>query len=338
MALSDRVHTFGQHLLARYGERVHKVALNAGLVCPNMDGTKAKGGCTFCNNGSFSPNAKAPPDIPEQIAAGRTVVAKRTGARKLIAYFQAYTNTHADVEALRGLYEQALAEPDVIGLSIGTRPDCLPPRVLELLARLRDSGKLIWVELGLQSSFDATLERVNRGHTFEEYRQAALAVRNLGLPLCTHLIIGMPGEGPIHARVTLDRVLEIGVDGLKLHPLHVVRGTVLARAYLQGDYRPMRLDDYLQTAADLIERTPPQVIFHRVTGTCPPHLLIAPEWCAKKWLVINGIEAVLAARGSRQGTRPRRLDSLVHTVVPPALGALACEPWPGRVIARSPAG
>ncbi len=320
MALSDRVKTFGQYLLGRYGERVHKIALNAGLDCPNRDGVKGKGGCIFCNNGSFTPRAKAPPSISEQIAAGRAVVRKRTGARKLMAYFQAYTNTHADVEHLRALYEAALCEPDVIGISVGTRPDCLPPRVIDLLCEVRDSGKLVWLELGLQSSFDATLERVNRGHTLADYQQATEAARDRGIPVCTHLIVGMPGETSIHNRITLDRILEIGVDGLKLHPLHVVKGTVLARQYEQGEYQPWTLESYLETAADLIERTPETVLYHRVTGTCPDDLLIAPDWCGTKWQVINGIEATLEGRGTRQGSRPRRLDSLIHTAISPALG------------------
>ncbi|MDF1565757.1 MAG: TIGR01212 family radical SAM protein [Deltaproteobacteria bacterium] len=320
MALSDRVRTFGQHLRSLHGERVHKIALNAGLSCPNRDGTKGRGGCIFCNNGSFTPRDEGPPPIHEQIAAGRAVVARRTGARKLIAYFQAYTNTHSDLGHLRALYDQALAEEDVLGLSVGTRPDCLPPAVLDLLCEIRDQGKIVWLELGLQSSFDATLERVRRGHTLEDYRQATLAARDRGIPVCTHLIVGMPGESALHARVTLDRVLELGIDGLKLHPLHVVKNTLLAKAHASGEYVPWTLPAYLETAADLIERTPETVFYHRVTGTCPPELLIAPEWCGKKWEVINGIEATLARRGTRQGSRLRRLDSMIHTLVPPALG------------------
>lgn len=325
MALSDRVKTFGQHLLGRYGERVHKIALNAGLSCPNRDGTKGRGGCIFCNNGSFTPRAKSAPPLLEQIAAGRAVVRKRTGARKLMAYFQAYTNTHSDVSHLRALYDLALGEPDVIGLSVGTRPDCLPDEVLDLLCEVRDQGKLVWLELGLQSSFDATLERVNRGHTFADYERAATAARDRGIPVCAHLIVGMPGETGLHARVTLDRILEVGVDGLKLHPLHVVKGTVLARAHARGEYSPWTLIDYLETAADLIERTPPTVLYHRVTGTSSTDLLIAPSWCAKKWEVINGIETTLARRGTRQGSRLRRQDSLRHTTVPAALDGIDRE-------------
>jgi len=301
MALSDYVNTFGQDLLSRYGERVHKLAINAGMTCPNRDGSKGQGGCTFCNNVSFSPNAKKEPLVWEQIEAGRQVIAKRTRAKRFIAYFQAYTNTYADVEYLSVLYKQALAEPDVVGLSIGTRPDCVPDEVLDLLASFQADGHEVWLELGLQSIFDKTLERVNRGHGFAEYRQAVRAARLRGLPVCTHLIVGMPGEGGDEALASLEQVIELGVDGLKLHPLHVVKGTALANEWRRGEYSPMSYYEYINIAADMIERTPPEVIYHRVTGTAAEDILLAPEWCSKKWMVLNGIELELQRRGTRQG-------------------------------------
>ncbi|MBA1331843.1 hypothetical protein QQ73_12145, partial [Candidatus Endoriftia persephone str. Guaymas] len=171
MTLAQQAPTFGQYLLQRYGERVHKVAIDAAFTCPNRDGSKGIGGCTFCNNVSFSPNGRQPKSIAEQIAAGRRVVRKRTGAKKYLAYFQAYTNTYGDLQQLKSLYDSALAEPDVIGLSVGTRPDCVPPAVLDLLAGYQAQGYEIWLELGLQSAFDTTLQRVNRGHGFAEYQE-----------------------------------------------------------------------------------------------------------------------------------------------------------------------
>ncbi len=300
--LSDRVDTFGQYLLRKYGERIHKIALDAGFTCPNRDGRVGRGGCTFCNNASFSPNGRRPPPIAEQLARGRLVAARLTGARRFIAYFQAYTNTYADVESLEGLYRQALSEPGVIGLSVGTRPDCVPPAVLDLLARLRDEGHEVWLELGLQSAFDATLQRVNRGHDYAAYRQAVGAARGRGLPVCTHLIVGLPGEDAAHALQSLERVLELGVDGLKLHPLHVVRGTRLAQAWRRGEYRPLERDDYVAVVCDAVERTPAGVLFHRLTGTAPQALLCAPDWCVSKWPVLNAIAAELDRRDSRQGS------------------------------------
>lgn len=280
-------------MLRRYGERVHKIAIDADFTCPNRDGSKGRGGCTFCNNVSFSPNGRRPPGIIEQIAAGRRVIRKRTGARKYLAYFQAYTNTYADIDRLRALYDQALSEPDVIGLAVGTRPDCVPAPVLDLLASYQQQGHEIWLELGLQSSFDESLRRVNRGHGFREYRTAVRAARGRGLQLCTHLIIGLPGETQRHCRVTLERVLELGVEGLKLHPLHVVKGTQLANEWRAGDYQPLSLEAYIDIATDLVRQTPPDVIFHRLTGTAAPGVLLAPDWCSRKWRVLNGICAAL---------------------------------------------
>jgi uncharacterized protein len=301
MALSDYIHTFGQHLLERHGERVHKIALDAGFTCPNRDGAKGIGGCTFCNNSSFNPNGNNAQRLDGQFDSGRRAIAKRTRAKKFIAYFQAYTNTYAEVAELDALYRDALAQHDIVGLSVGTRPDCVSPEVLDLLAGYRDEGRIVWLELGLQSAFDETLRRVNRGHGLREYREVAIEARRRGIPLCTHLILGLPGEDESHYHATLDIVLDIGTDGLKLHPLHVVNHTILANQWLRGEYQPMELAEYVRVAADLIERTPQHIVFHRVTGTASKDILLAPEWCSQKWNVLNSIERELARRGHRQG-------------------------------------
>ncbi|MES9947373.1 MAG: TIGR01212 family radical SAM protein [Candidatus Thiodiazotropha sp.] len=294
--LSEQASTFGQYLLQRYGERVHKIALDAAFTCPNRDGSKGSGGCTFCNNVSFSPNGRQPRPISEQLASGRRVILKRTGARKYLAYFQAYTNTYAEIEKLTALYNAALAHEDVIGLSIGTRPDCLPDTVIDLHAGYQNQGKEVWLELGLQSAFDETLARVNRGHGFAEYRESVLRARNRGLKVCTHMIAGLPGETAYHATETLQRVLELGTDGLKLHPLHVVKGTQLANAWRRGEYRPLTLEAYVDIAADLVQQTPSNVVWHRLTGTASETILLAPLWCARKWLVLNAITTELQRR------------------------------------------
>jgi uncharacterized protein len=303
MILSDYVNTFGQAMLKRHGKRIHKIAVNASFTCPNRDGSKGRGGCTFCNNVSFSPNARQPDPINEQVEAGRRVIRKRTGAQKYIAYFQAYTNTYADVDELARLYDQALSEPDVIGLSVGTRPDCVPGSVLDLLTTYQDKGLEVWLELGLQSAYDETLDRVNRGHGFDDYVTAVRNAHARNLQVCTHLIIGLPGESRPHCETTLQRVLELGVEGLKLHPLHVVKGTMLANQWRRGEYQPLALEDYISITADLIELTPPEVIYHRVTGTASENILLAPEWCSWKWRVINLITQELRRRNVRQGCR-----------------------------------
>lgn len=299
--LAGVVRTLGHDLQERLGMRVHKVAIDAGFTCPNRDGARGKGGCTFCNNESFSPNEGLRTPVRAQLEAGKSVIRRRTGAARFLAYFQAYTNTYDTPERLKRLYDQALEDPDVIGLSIGTRPDCIAPGVLELLAAYQSQGKEIWLELGLQSAFDATLARVNRGHSAREYFEAAQAARDMGLKLCTHLILGLPGEGPQEWRETLRQVLESGTDGLKFHPLHVVKGSLLAAQWKRGEYAPLDLETYVNAVADLLETVPPEIAMHRLTGTASADVLLAPAWCERKWKVLNAIESELRRRGTRQG-------------------------------------
>ncbi len=296
MALTDYIHTFGSTMQARFGERVHKVSIDAGFTCPNIDGSKGRGGCTFCNNVSFSPHGRNQRPVAEQIESGRQVIRKRTGAQKYIAYFQAYTNTYADPVLLDRMYREALAEPDVVGISIGTRPDCVPDPVLDLLVAYREEGYEVWLELGLQSAFDKTLDRVNRLHYFSEYRQAVRAAQLRGLQLCTHLIAGLPEESERHYRETMERVLELGTHGFKFHPLHVVKGTMLANEWRRGEFEPISQQAYVHCVADWIEQAPQEMVYHRLTATASKEILLAPAWCNKKWKVLNAIEDELARR------------------------------------------
>ncbi len=289
MHLPDVVHSFGLAMRRKYGEKLHKISINAAMTCPNMDGTSGRGGCTFCNNASFNPNAKSPPSVPEQIAAGKRVVRKRTGANKFIAYFQAYSNTYAQVEYLKQLYDSALADPLIVGLCVGTRPDCVPEPVLQLLADYQLQGYEVWLELGLQSAFDKSLQRVNRGHDFATYVDAVRRARHYDLQICTHLIIGLPGESSGQSLVSHARVMEVGTQGLKLHPLHVVKGTQLAKQWRRGEYQPMKFDEYIDVACAIIGNTPDSIIFHRLTATAATGILLAPQWCSQKWLVLNAI-------------------------------------------------
>ena len=295
MQLSNYVNTFGQYLLKKYGRRVHKIALNADFTCPNRDGSKGRGGCSFCNNTSFNPYNKQIPSIAQQIESGRITIPKRTGAERYIAYFQAYTNTYADVVTLKNRYDQVLAEPDVIGLSIGTRPDCVPNSVLQLLADYQTDGKEIYLELGLQSAFDKTLARVNRGHGFAEYADAIKRARRYNLNICCHLIVGLPGEQTEHSLISLQRVLDLGVHGLKIHPLHVVKNTLLAYEWKHGRYEPLSMQDYVDTACQIVLQTPKDIVFHRLTGTAGKDILLAPSWCGNKWPALNAITKQLAA-------------------------------------------
>ncbi|MDH5446258.1 MAG: TIGR01212 family radical SAM protein [Gammaproteobacteria bacterium] len=302
MFLPGVVHSFGQAMLEKYGEKVHKLALNAAFTCPNRDGSKGRGGCSFCNNRSFNPNTNKPPNIQLQIDSGKQVILKRTGARKYLAYFQAYTNTYADIASLKQLYESALQVKNVIGLSVGTRPDCVPDKVLALLADYQQQGHEVWLELGLQSAFDETLQRVNRGHGFAEYRDAVKRARQYHLKVCTHLIIGLPGETVSQSVISHQRVMDLGTEGLKLHPLHVVKGTQLANEWRKGEYQPLGFKEYVLTASEIIKNTPLEVVFHRLTATAREKILLAPAWCGKKWQVLNAIHDQLITDQAWQGS------------------------------------
>ncbi|WP_215778755.1 TIGR01212 family radical SAM protein [Paludibacterium sp. B53371] len=293
MDISRFVHTFGQYLKTRFGERVHKLSLAGDFTCPNRDGTLGKGGCTFCNVRSFG-RAADQLSISEQIGREKE---KTDRARRYLAYFQAYTSTYAEVETLRRSYEEALAQADIVGLCVGTRPDCVPDAVLDLLAGYREQGLEVWLELGLQSAHDQTLAAINRGHGMAAYRDAVARSHARGLNLCTHLIVGLPGETPAMMHDTLQQVLALGVEGLKLHPLMVVKGSRMAAQYRREEIAPLPLAEYADLAADLIRHTPPQVVYHRVSATAQFPTLIAPEWCAPRWSGMQAIADRLAHLG-----------------------------------------
>ncbi len=289
MDLTSYVNTFGRYLKAKYGEKIHKLSVDAAFTCPNRDGSKGVGGCTFCNNASFVPDSTKAGSIRAQLDAAKAKVTQRTKARRFIAYFQSYSNTYAEVTRLKALYDEALECPDIIGLAVGTRPDCVPDPVLQLLADYQQQGHEIWLELGLQSSFDRSLERINRGHGFADYVDAVQRAQRFGLKLCSHLIMGLPGEAPEDVLTSFDRVVGLGVDAIKVHPLHIVKGTQLAREWKAGDVRELTLDEYADNVAEIVRRAPADLLFHRLHGSGERQYLLAPEWCMHKWDVLKAI-------------------------------------------------
>lgn len=288
------VNTFGQDLLHRYGEKIHKLTLHGSFTCPNRDGTLGKGGCTFCNVASFADEGNQQLSIRDQLAARKDEIAR---ARRYLAYFQAYTSTYAEVEYLRKMYEEALQVTDMVGLCVGTRPDCVPDAVLELLAGYQQQGLEIWLELGLQSAHTDTLKRINRGHDYAAYADAVTRAKARNLKICTHLIVGLPGEGKAECLSTLEQVIATGTDGIKLHPLHVVEGSTMAKAWRADRLTTLSQTEYADIAAEMIRHTPPEVVYHRVTATARKPTLLAPEWCERRWGVMLDIYRHLEAKG-----------------------------------------
>ncbi|ENM5840270.1 TIGR01212 family radical SAM protein [Vibrio mimicus] len=294
MQLHRLVNTIGQDLQRRYGEKVHKLTLHGGFSCPNRDGTIGLGGCTFCNVASFANEETQQQSIHDQLK-DRAGEIKR--AKKYLAYFQAYTSTYAEVQVLKSMYEQALEVADIVGLCVGTRPDCVPDAVLELLADYVQQGYEIWLELGLQTAHDHTLKRINRGHDFACYAEITAKARALGIKVCTHLIVGLPGEGRSENMSTLQQVLKVGTDGIKLHGLHIVEGSTMAKAWRAGRLAVLEQDEYVSIACEMIRSTPPQIIYHRVSSAARRPTLLAPLWCENRWWAMTAIGQTLEIEG-----------------------------------------
>jgi radical SAM protein (TIGR01212 family) len=293
------------YLKGRFGERVQKITLDAGLTCPNRDGRVGTGGCLYCNpKGSGTGAWGRGLSLPAQMAAGMATMARRYGAARFIAYFQSFSNTYASQETLRELYDAALAFPQVAGLSIGTRPDCLEEDVLDLLAGYaRD--RLVWLELGLQSAHDRTLARLNRGHDVACFTTAVARAAAWGLPVVAHVILGLPGEGPGEMAATADYLARLPVQGVKIHLLYVIKDSGLARLHEAGEYVCLTADQYVQLVVDFIERLPPHLVIHRLTGDPHPEELVAPAWSLDKTRILGRIREEFARRGTRQGSRWR---------------------------------
>lgn len=289
------------YLQARFGERVQKITLDAGLTCPNRDGRVGTGGCLYCNaQGSGTGAWRRGQSITAQMEMGLLRLARRYGAGKFIAYFQSFTNTYAPKERLRELYDEALAFPQAVGLSIGTRPDCLGDDVLDLLAGYARE-RLVWLELGLQSAHDATLQRINRGHDVACFTAAATRAAARGLEVVAHVILGLPGEGPREMAATAAYLGRLPLHGVKIHLLYAVKDSGLARLHRAGGYVCLTEDQYVQRVVDFIERLPSHLVIHRLTGDPHPEELVAPAWCLDKPRVLRRLQDEFARRGSRQG-------------------------------------
>jgi len=301
-----RYHAWNEHVKARYGGRVQKVSIAAGFTCPNRDGLLGTGGCTFCNNASFTPGyLDRRQSITEQIDAGLLFLQRRyPGTQRYIAYFQSYSNTYGEFERLRACYAEALAHPQISGLAIGTRPDCLPEQVLTYLAELAREH-IIELEIGVESCSDAALARVNRGHDFAASVDAIQRAAAHGLEVTAHMMLGLPGESHASMLDGARQLSALPIQAIKLHQLQLVRGTALAREWQRDPAAVPLLDEAacLGLLADFIERLSPRVLLQRLGSEVPPSMKLAPEWNVRLSELAPRISAELARRGSWQGSR-----------------------------------
>ncbi len=291
-----RYNKFSEHLKKVFGEKVWKISVDAGFKCP----PQAK--CIYCYNPSFVPEtARRIKPLKEQILEGMKIIRKRRRVNKFIVYFQAYTNTYAEPEYLKKVYYEALSiSPDVVGISIGTRSDCIDDKILEILKDL--NGKTyLWVELGLQSANDRAMEITKRGHDVRNFEETVKKLKENNIRVMAHVIIGLPGDEYKDWMNTAYFLNKLKIDGVKIHPLHIVKYTELEKWYNEGKYKPLEFAEYIRAVCDFLERLDKDIIVARLTGEAPDNLLVAPEWCKNKLRVLNEIEKELERRGSFQG-------------------------------------
>jgi len=271
-------------------ERVRKVSLNAGFSCPNLDGTVGKGGCAYCDNKSFSAVAGSEFSVMEQLEEG----IRKNKKYDILAYFQSYTNTHAPVEKLREVFTPVIEHSRVVGISVGTRPDCLNEAVVSLLADFNKIKPVI-VEIGVQSANDKTLKSINRNHTAKQVRDAAARCKNAKLLITSHIIIGLPNEDMNDFVNTAKLIVECGFSAVKIHPLHIVKGTKFAEEYARGKIGLLSMEDYCKAAAEVIRIVQPDVAIERVSADCPSYMLVAPAWCGEREKIWERVSASLGA-------------------------------------------
>ena len=302
-------HSFDYMLKERFGEKIYKVALNGGMTCPNRDGTLGSRGCIFCSaggSGDFAGNRQD--SITQQIEKQASSIRQKRGVAKFIAYFQAYTNTYAPVDYLRRIYTEAISHPDIVAVSIGTRPDCLDKDILQLLDELNQK-KPVWVELGLQTIHETTAQYIRRGYPLSCFEQAVSELRKRNLDVIVHTILGLPGENRNDILSTIEYLNHQDIQGIKLQLLHVLKGTDLADDYLAGKFQVYTMEEYLDLVIDCLEHLNPEIVIHRLTGDGPKDLLIAPLWSSAKRTVLNTLHRKCKLQHSFQGKKYKPIEN-----------------------------
>ena len=308
---SKPYYSLKDYLIERYGRRVQKITVALPFTCPNRDGTKAFGGCTFCYDGSKPSMIDSAVPLETQIREGIERAKRKYGEDiYFFVYYQSYTNTYADLETLKNVYDTALKFKGVVGIDVGTRPDCAPEEVLDLLTSYAERGLEVWVEYGLQTANFETLKKINRQHGVSDFVDAVLRTKRRPLKVCAHVILGLPGETREDFVETAKLIASLPIDGVKIHPLHVIKGTVMARQFEEGEFEPLTLEEYAAACADFIEILPENVVVHRITGEVDEKLLLAPEYCSPRMKnrVIEAVEKELRRRGTHQGSNRKALN------------------------------
>ncbi|MGO9136995.1 MAG: TIGR01212 family radical SAM protein [Syntrophales bacterium] len=287
--------------LNRFRCRVYKLQIDAGFTCPNRDGTILTGGCIYCDGrGSRLRQIGPLPSVAEQIRRGKAFYKKNRNAEKFIAYFQTFTNTYAPIEKLKKLYDEALAQEDVVGLSVGTRPDCMPDGIIDLFQDYAKKGH-VWLELGLQSIHDRTLRLINRGHSAATFLDAVHRLSGSNIHICTHIIVGLPGETREDILGTARAIAALPIHGIKIHALLALRGTVIGDLYEKGEITMFSRDDYVGTVSDILEILPPEMVIQRLTADGYRDIVLGPQWAVNKMEVLNAIDRELDERNTYQG-------------------------------------
>ncbi|MDO9528689.1 MAG: TIGR01212 family radical SAM protein [Syntrophales bacterium] len=299
---SKRYYDFKSFLINKFGCKVYKLQIDAGFTCPNRDGTLSTGGCTYCDGRGSRLRQKGPlPSVAEQIQQSKEYYRKHRKAGKFIAYFQTFTNTYGHYKNLKALYDEALAQDDVTGLAVGTRPDCIPDEVIDLLEEYANDYH-VWVEYGLQSIHEKTLKSINRGHGPEAFLDAVRRTAGKNINICVHIIVGLPGETHKEILETARVVASLPIDGIKIHLLLALKGTVVGDLYERGKIRMMDKEEYVGTVCDILEILPPEVTIQRLTADGYKDIYLAPQWGINKMDVLNSIDRELEKRDSYQGS------------------------------------
>lgn len=304
--LGKPYYSLDAYLKNTYGEKLYKIAVDAGFTCPNRDGTLGTGGCIFCSaggSGDYAVKAVAHNRVKDRIAAGISLFGDKQVGRRFIVYFQAYTNTYGPLPHLYALYTEALQEPDVAGISIATRPDCISEDTATMLVNVMEEfpDKFVWIELGLQTIHERTADFIRRGYPLTIYDKCVELLQHAHIPVITHVILGLPGETKEHMLSTVDYLNHSGTWGIKFQLLHVLRGTDLALLYEQGGYRPLTQDAYTELIIDCLEHLCPNIVIHRLTGDGPRNSLLAPRWSLDKRNVLNTLHHIMKAQAAYQG-------------------------------------